>query len=373
MNKKVQSPEKVQESTGTALSLRNVTKKYGQLAAVDGVSMEVSQGEFVTMLGPSGSGKTTTLQIVAGFESATSGDLLASGKPLIAPPYKRDIGMVFQNYALFPHMNAFKNVEYPLKIRRVSKGERRRRVIEALDMVGLSDRGAHNPKQLSGGQQQRVALARALVFRPKMVLLDEPLGALDKKLRENLQLEIKRIQKELGITMLYVTHDQEEALVMSDRIAVFNEGKIEQIGTSEEIYERPASLFVANFIGESNVFQGRLEDSNTSTCLVHGDLRLDAPSDLRQHVVGNECALIVRPEKMQVTSSDSRTVAYDNVVETVVEQVIYLGSERKYMLKTADGDRLVSRQQSGQDAQSATVGASVLAVWNANDGVLAPL
>jgi putative spermidine/putrescine transport system ATP-binding protein len=356
------------------LSLRSVSKVYGTFVAVDQIHMEVQQGEFVTLLGPSGSGKTTTLKMIAGFEAPSSGAIFAGDEPLTAPPHKRDIGMVFQNYALFPHMTTFQNVEYPLKIRKVAKQERRRRVTEALNMVGLSDRGNHNPKQLSGGQQQRVALARALVFHPRMVLLDEPLGALDRKLREHLQLEIKRIQHELGITMLYVTHDQEEALVMSDRIAVFNEGKIEQMGSAEEIYERPVSLFVSNFIGESNVFQGRLETQEGEPCLKSDNLRLKVPTDLREQSVGDTCALMVRPEKLRVSALEEQAGPHENAVEATVSEIVYLGSERKYLLKATTGNTLISREQAGRKGiELPQVGGRVSAQWNSEDGVLTPL
>ena len=355
-----------------SLTLRKISKHYGALRAADEVDLEVHKGEFVTFLGPSGSGKTTILQIVAGFTKPTSGEVLIDGKPVTAPPHKRDIGMVFQNYALFPHMTAADNVGYPLKVRRASKAERRQRVEEALEMVGLADRGGQYPNQLSGGQQQRVALARALVFRPRIVLLDEPLGALDKKLREHLQLEIKRIQRELGITMVYVTHDQEEALVMSDHIAVFNEGRIQQIGTTEEIYEKPASLFVADFIGESNIFQGNVNDDGGTQCIDSEEFRFKVPADASLRVGGGPVALVIRPERLRILGPEARPEADENAVEAVVEDMIYLGNERRYTLVTAGGHKLIGRHQVGVSGNAPLVGTKVLAAWRVEDGIVVP-
>ena len=356
-----------------SLTLRKVSKHYGALRAADEVELEVREGEFVTFLGPSGSGKTTTLQIVAGFTKPTSGEVLIDGELVTAPPHKRDIGMVFQNYALFPHMTAADNVGYPLKVRRVGKEERRRRVDEALDMVGLADFGGRHPNQLSGGQQQRVAVARALVFRPRIVLLDEPLGALDKKLREHLQLEIKRIQHELGITMVYVTHDQEEALVMSDRIAVFNKGRIQQIGTTEEIYERPASLFVADFIGDSNIFEGSLKDNDGTRCIASGEFRFEIPADASPRVGDGPVALVVRPERLRILGPEAQPRIGENAVEAVVEDVIYLGNERRYTLVTAGGHKLVGRHQVGVSVAAPLVGTKVLAAWRVEDSIVVPV
>jgi putative spermidine/putrescine transport system ATP-binding protein len=331
-----------------SLELREVSKHYGSVRAADRLNLTVAGGEFVTLLGPSGSGKTTTLQIVAGFVEPSSGQVLVDGEPVTAPPHKRDIGMVFQNYALFPHMTAARNVEYPLMVRRVEKAERRRRVSEALEMVGLGDRGGQHPRQLSGGQQQRIALARALVFRPRIVLLDEPLGALDRKLREHLQLEIKRIQQDTGITMVYVTHDQEEALVMSDRIAVFNEGAIEQVGTPEEVYEHPASLFVAEFVS--------------------GPLSLAVPSDAPH---GN-ASLLVRPERLRVLAGAPLADAGVNSLDARVEEIVYVGNERRYTLVASDGRRLVARQQVGAETDAGGPGEPVVVQWRVDDGVLIP-
>src|SRR5271154_1265094 len=242
---------------GATVSLWSVEKDYGTVGAVRGVSLEIGSGEFLTLLGPSGSGKTTTLMMIAGFEDPTAGDIAIDGKSMVGlPPYRRNIGMVFQNYALFPHLTVAENIGFPLKQRGVAKAERARLVGEALELVHLPGYGERYPRQLSGGQQQRVAFARAIVFKPRLLLMDEPLGALDKQLRENLQLEMRRLHADLGITFIHVTHDQEEALTMSDRIAVMNEGLIAQVGSPEEIYDRPCDRFVASFIGESNFLPG---------------------------------------------------------------------------------------------------------------------
>ena len=238
---------------GASVALTDLEKRFDRTNAVDGVSLDVRSGEFLTLLGPSGSGKTTTLMMIAGFETPTAGDIAIDGKSVVAmPPYRRNIGMVFQSYALFPHLTVADNIGFPLKQRGVPKDERARLVAEALELVHLPGYGSRYPRQLSGGQQQRVAVARAVVFKPRLLLMDEPLGALDKQLRENLQLEMRHLHADLGITFIYVTHDQEEALTMSDRIAVMNDGKVAQVGRPEDLYDRPTSRFVAGFIGESN-------------------------------------------------------------------------------------------------------------------------
>ena len=259
------------------IRLSGLVKRYGELAAVDGVDLEVRAGEFFTMLGPSGSGKTTTLRLIAGFERPDAGAVELAGKDVSGlPPYARDVNTVFQDYALFPHMTVTENVEYGLRIRKVAREERRRRAAEALDTVRLPELGARKPNQLSGGQRQRVALARAIVNRPRVLLLDEPLGALDLKLRQEMQVELKRIQQEVGITFVYVTHDQEEALTMSDRMAVFNAGRIEQVGAPAEVYEHPSSEFIAGFVGVSNVLE---RDGRRFTIRPEKVQLLDGPRD----------------------------------------------------------------------------------------------
>jgi putative spermidine/putrescine transport system ATP-binding protein len=277
------------------LRLRNVVKSYdGKSHAVDGLSIDIARGEFVTFLGPSGSGKTTTLLMIAGFEQPTDGVIELAGENLASRrPYQRNIGMVFQSYALFPHMTAWKNVVFPLKMRRFPKNEMKARANRMLELVGLRPLAERYPRELSGGQQQRVALARALVFDPDVLLLDEPLGALDKNLREQLQLEIKRIHRELGITMIYVTHDQTEAMTMSDRIAVFRTGRIEQVGSPLDIYHRPVNRFVGEFIGESNFLTGRIDRAHPGWVELAGigAVRVAQPADLP----ADDVVVMIRP------------------------------------------------------------------------------
>jgi putative spermidine/putrescine transport system ATP-binding protein len=314
------------------LSLIDLGKRYGEVRAVDRVSLDIEPGEFVTLLGPSGSGKTTTLNMIAGFVEPTEGRILMDGESIAAlAAHKRNIGVVFQHYALFPHLTVEQNVAYPLKRRRVPKAQRAEQVAEALEMVRLGGHVGRYPRQLSGGQQQRVALARALVFKPRVLLMDEPLGALDRKLREWLQLEIKRLHEVLGITFVYVTHDQDEALVLSDRIAVFNDGRIEQVGPADELYEHPRTLFVAEFLGESNVFRGRAQ-RNGSGWVVESDsyaLRAPAPDGLEP---GQPAALVVRPERARLLDAGEAPGDGENVLSGRVRQVVYLGAARKVVV-----------------------------------------
>ena len=287
-----------------SLSIRSVSKSYvsGQMAVND-ISLDVGAGEFVSFLGPSGSGKTTTLMMIAGFEAPTTGDILIGGRKIDqVAPYQRNIGMVFQNYALFPHMTAAENVAFPLKMRRLARAEMETRTVNALTKVGLNALGGRKPGELSGGQQQRVALARALVFEPDLVLMDEPLGALDKALREQMQIEIKRIHRELGITMIYVTHDQTEAMTMSDRIAVFSHGRIEQVGTPREVYFTPATRFVASFVGDSNLLTGTLADGAVEIDRI-GRFPARAAQPERRTVT-----VLVRPETIRVMSAGTGDV-----------------------------------------------------------------
>jgi len=292
--------------------------------AVDGVDLEIADGEFFSMLGPSGSGKTTTLRLIAGFELPTEGRVWLHGVDVTRmPPFERDVNTVFQDYALFPHMSVGDNVAYGLTIRKVPKPERERRVGEALDMVRLSGYERRKPAQLSGGQRQRVALARALVNRPRVLLLDEPLGALDLKLREEMQLELKAIQDDVGITFVYVTHDQEEALTMSDRLAVFNRGRIEQLGTPADLYERPATAFVAGFVGTSNLLRG----------------------DAAKALVGEAALFTVRPEKIRMLEHGA-AVADDEVgADGTIRNVVYLGPDTRYIVELDAGSELVVTQQ----------------------------
>ena len=301
-----------------------IDKSYdGEVLVVKNLNLDISKGEFVTMLGPSGSGKTTTLMMLAGFETPTNGEIFLAGDPISKiPPYEREIGMVFQNYALFPHMTVNENLAFPLEVRKNTKSETEERVKKALDMVELGEFGTRFPAQLSGGQQQRVALARALVFQPRLVLMDEPLGALDKNLREQMQYEIKHIHERIGITVVYVTHDQSEALTMSNRIAVFDDGVVQQLSTPDILYEQPENSFVAEFIGENNTLIGTIKKDEGEYCIVDLDgggsvkaLKINVSS------IGNKTKLSIRPERVVINSQDSS----DNIFEGLVKELIYLG------------------------------------------------
>jgi putative spermidine/putrescine transport system ATP-binding protein len=358
-----------------ALLLRGLRKSFGDALAVDGVDLEVRRGEFVTLLGPSGSGKTTTLRMVAGFMAPSGGSIEIDGSDMTrVPPYRRDVGMVFQNYALFPHMTAAQNIGFPLQMRHVSRSEITRRVADALALVKLEKFGDRYPRQLSGGQQQRIALARAVVFEPQLLLMDEPLGALDRKLREALQLEILHVSRQLGATVLYVTHDQEEALVMSDRIAIFSAGRIEQLGSGEDLYDRPASLFVADFIGESNILRGHHErDDSGGAWLVRGAWRWRVGKAAAERA-GLEnaapAALVVRPERIRIVGAAEEVPAGANAVEATVADALYLGSDRKYGLTLPDGQRAAVREQRDDQERQWQSGDAVRLTWSVDDGVL---
>jgi putative spermidine/putrescine transport system ATP-binding protein len=312
-----------------AVRIMGIRKSYGQVAAVDGVDLEISEGEFFTLLGPSGSGKTTLLRLIAGFERPDAGSVELAGTDVTRqPPYARDVNTVFQDYALFPHMNVLQNVEYGLRVKRVPRAQRRARAEAALDVVRLTGFGERTPPQLSGGQRQRVALARALVNEPEVLLLDEPLGALDRLLRQEMQIELKRIQREVGITFVVVTHDQEEALTMSDRLAVFNQGRIEQAGAPADVYERPVSEFVAGFIGISNVLE-------------RGGRRFT-----------------IRPEKIRIVTDSSGRTEAGSIVE-----VTYLGMLTRYVIETAIG-RVTAIRQNHDASPQLTPGTQVLLAWD---------
>lgn len=351
---------------GAAIEIHSVKKYYGSFAALEDVSMRIEAGEFMTFLGPSGSGKTTTLNLIAGFTDLTEGDIRLGDRSISAlPAYKRNIGVVFQHYALFPHMTVFKNVAYPLKLRGVPSAERERLVKQALAMVRLEDFAHRYPSELSGGQQQRVALARAVVFDPPLLLMDEPLGALDKKLREWLQLEIKRIHRELGTTFVYVTHDQEEALVLSDRIAVFNRGRIEQIGTGHELYTNPATLFVGRFIGESTILRGPHETRNGETALSVAGIKVVAPG---APVGSGPQTILVRPEKITIDVPGKEQPAGTNRLRGRVTESLYLGSGTKYEVQLADGTLVVSRMPVAERPFS--IGDEVDVSWQISDSKL---
>ena len=327
--------------TAPSVRLQNVSKRFGDLTAVSEMDLDIPRGEFFTMLGPSGCGKTTTLRMIAGFEGPTEGTVLLEGEDVTGlPPFKRATNTVFQTYALFPHLSVERNVAFGLERKRVSKEEIRRRVAEELDRVGLAAHANRKPRQLSGGQQQRVALARALVNRPAVLLLDEPLGALDLKLRKQLQVELKRIQQEVGITFVYVTHDQEEALTMSDRIAVMNHGVIEQLGEPEEIYERPRTTFVAGFIGVSNLMPGEVVATGTGTA----ELRLDAGVTVRTGAagvsVGERAHAVVRPEKLELRRANGAAPDGRASVDGQVESSLYMGTATQVIVRLADDTRM---------------------------------
>lgn len=309
------------------VSIRNLSRSFGEVKAVDNVNLDVYAGEFLTLLGPSGSGKTTVLRMIAGFEKPDHGSIELGGQDVAQlPPYERDVNTVFQDYALFPHMDVISNIEYGLRVKGVDKSERRTRSLVALEQVRLGGYGARKPAQLSGGQRQRVALARALVNRPSVLLLDEPLGALDLKLREQMQIELKELQREVGITFIFVTHDQEEALTMSDRIAIFNRGKIEQLGTSREVYENPKTNFVSEFVGQTNKY----------------------------HLDGS--TINIRPEFITVSRSTSTG---DRSVSGKLRDAIFVGATTRFMVDTANGETLIATKTN----EHLTVGDSVVLSW----------
>jgi putative spermidine/putrescine transport system ATP-binding protein len=342
----------MESSTATPALVRfsGVQKTYdGEHIVVKNLDLDIKKGEFVTLLGPSGSGKTTTLMMLAGFEVPTQGEIYLADRPIKnVPPYKRDIGMVFQNYALFPHLTIEENVAFPLSVRGVDKVEAKERVGAALRMIEMEALARRRPGQLSGGQQQRVALARALVFNPQLVLMDEPLGALDKRLREQMQLEIKKLHKDMGITVVYVTHDQSEALTMSDRIAVFNDGTVQQVASPSVLYECPANSFVANFVGENNVLTGIVESEEGGYCQVS----LAAGGTVVARAVnvagiGAQTSLSVRPEQVSILKGDEPSSKGPNQFSATVQSTIYLGDHVLVVLEIAGDKEFMVKLQRG--------------------------
>jgi spermidine/putrescine transport system ATP-binding protein len=329
------------------VELVNLVKTFDDVIAVDGISVHMPSGEFFSLLGPSGCGKTTTLRLIAGFEQPTEGAVLLDGVDVAyTPPHKRSVNTVFQSYALFPHLNVEQNIAFGLRFQKVSKGESQRRVVEALELVQLQGFGKRRPVQLSGGQQQRVALARALVLNPSVLLLDEPLGALDAKLRKTLQIELKAIQERVGITFIYVTHDQEEALTMSDRIAVMSGGHIEQVGMPKEIYEEPTTIFVADFLGVSNLMTAKSDGGPGTRCkLSLGDFELFA----ERGDVGarGDVKVTIRPERVRILDHGALG---ENCIPGMVERTVYLGSSTQLIINLAHGERVQALiQNRGED------------------------
>jgi putative spermidine/putrescine transport system ATP-binding protein len=348
------------------ISIASVSKTYADVTALDAVDLEVESGEFITLLGPSGSGKTTLLMVLAGFTRPTSGTVRIDGEDITRrPPHKRDLGMVFQSYALFPHMTVGANIAYPLKVRNVARAEIEERVRAALDLVQLAHVAERSPDALSGGQRQRVALARAIVFEPRILLMDEPLSALDKKLREQMQIEIRHLHERLGITTVYVTHDQREALTLSDRIAVINEGRIVQVDAPEPLYNRPRSLFVADFIGESTVIP---------LSRVNGAFQLAGQAIKSEHAVpdGGKAYLVARPEKLEFVAAEP--AADLNLLGGVLEEKIFQGEALLIRVRLADGTMVTSRRATRVDEVEAVpdIGAPVTLGLRAGDTIVVP-
>jgi spermidine/putrescine transport system ATP-binding protein len=347
------------------IRLEQVTKTFGETVAVDAINLDIAQGEFFSLLGPSGCGKTTTLSMIGGFEDPTAGRILLHGDDVtLVPPYRRNVNTVFQSYALFPHLSVFDNVAFGLRRKRMAKPEIRRRVGTMLELVALTGLDARRPAQLSGGQQQRIALARALVNEPRVLLLDEPLGALDLKLRKQMQLELKRIQQEVGITFLYVTHDQEEAMVMSNRLAVMNGGHVEQVATPEEAYDRPATEFVAGFLGASNLLPGRVSERRDGFVRVEldrgGSVLAVAQAELADAA---SVHIGVRPEKLQLAGTRGEAPPHANTLDGRVTLVTYIGVSHQYSVELAGGGELTVYTQNAGGVALPQEGDAVRVLW----------
>jgi spermidine/putrescine transport system ATP-binding protein len=343
----------------TDIHLESVSKRFGDMTAVDDLTLSIPRGSFFAMLGPSGCGKTTTLRMIGGFEDPTAGRVFLGGADVTQhPPYKRDVNTVFQSYALFPHLNVERNVAFGLERKKVDKAEVRRRAGEALDLVQLGHLGKRKPGQLSGGQQQRVALARALVNRPRALLLDEPLGALDLRLRRQLQIELKRIQQDVGITFVHVTHDQEEAMTMADTIAVMNGGRIEQAGSAAELYERPKTAFVANFLGVSNLIEARVTGDGQVT--THDGAQLHAPACKG---LSGDVRIGVRPEKVTLVGDGDPVADGANVLRGKIVVAAFLGISIQYVIQAAGGEELNVFAQNTDGSEAFAVGREVRFTW----------
>lgn len=357
-------------SRGVEVGLRNLSKRYGTTQVLNSVNIDIRPGEFFTILGPSGSGKTTTLMLVGGFLFPDEGEIYVDLKDItLKPPHLRSIGMVFQNYALFPHMTIFENIAFPLKMRKIHGKRISKQVKEVLEMVALSGYENRRPSQLSGGQQQRVALARALVFEPPLLLMDEPLGALDKQLRVQMQLEVKHLQKRIGCTTVYVTHDQEEALVMSDRIAIMRGGNLVQVGTPQEIYESPNCPFVGTFIGESNMLKGKVValSADMATMEISGGLKFTGRCSWNPSS-GSDAILVVRPEKIELSSEEHGT----NLCSSSIEEVTYMGEVVVYAAKMAGGECIRIKCPNRSKEKKMGVGERVYVRWEAADCLILP-
>ncbi|MBO9625397.1 MAG: ABC transporter ATP-binding protein [Microbacterium sp.] len=348
------APDADEASVRGAVSLSGVTKSFGEFTAVRDLELDVAPGEFLSMLGPSGSGKTTVLRMIAGFEEATSGTIRLSGVDVTrVPPHARQVNTVFQDYALFPHLTIAENVGYGLRVRGEGKASRQERVARSLEQVRLDHVASRLPHQLSGGQRQRIALARALILRPQVLLLDEPLGALDKQLREQMQIELKQIQREVGITFVFVTHDQEEALTLSDRVAVFNNGRIEQIGTARDVYEFPQTEFVARFLGLSNLISG----------------------DVAEELTGDRRTMSIRPERVRLAGVDEPLAGGDVALAGEVREVVYTGPATRYLVRTDAGVDVIAERPNAHHPSAhaaATRGDRVRVVWTADHAARLP-
>ncbi|WP_136636250.1 ABC transporter ATP-binding protein [Pseudooceanicola onchidii] len=356
------------QSADAFVEFERVQKSYdGETLVVKDLNLSLPKGEFLTMLGPSGSGKTTCLMMLAGFETATHGEIKLDGRPINnIPPHKRGIGMVFQNYALFPHMTVAENLAFPLEVRRMGKSDREAKVKRALDMVQMGEFGGRRPAQLSGGQQQRIALARALVFEPELVLMDEPLGALDKQLREHMQFEITRIAHDLGITTVYVTHDQTEALTMSDRVAVFNDGRIQQLAPPDQLYESPQNSFVAQFIGENNTLDGVVQEIRGDHCTVKledGSIIDAKPVNVSQP--GEKTLVSIRPERVEMNRDRLNPDAH--TLKAEVLEFIYMGDIFRTRLRVAGREDFVIKTRNAPDQRRLKPGEQIEIGWMPED------
>lgn len=356
------------QSSDAFVAFDHVQKSYdGEVLVVKDLNLHIAKGEFLTMLGPSGSGKTTCLMMLAGFETATHGEIKLDGVSINhIPPHKRGIGMVFQNYALFPHMTVAENLSFPLEVRKIGKSDREAKVMRALGMVQMQDFAGRRPTQLSGGQQQRIALARALVFEPELVLMDEPLGALDKQLRETLQFEITNLAHQLGITVVYVTHDQTEALTMSDRVAVFEDGRIQQLAPPDELYEQPQNSFVAQFIGENNTLEGVVKEIKGNTCIVQldsGDIIDAIPVNVS--AVGERTKVSIRPERVEFKKE--RLMEGAHTLKAEVLEFVYMGDIFRTRLRVAGKDDFVIKSRNAPDQERLKPGQQIEIGWLAQD------